>query len=333
METTSTAAKAGCVVFERGDCRPLAPSDVAVVSAGGMHMPGALFATVDGDVVAYGARYDLARVVSARSRDFRTFQAAGALAFAAGDVTGAETPDGRRALYVMAETGIVRVAIDAYGEFRESRPVTLRGLPDGVAVAWPQAVGLTDGRVVLAFVVPQQRAFLAVSDESGLVFDVAAAPAPEGELRGVLAHVGTTRNGRIVFTYQVADASWAFRSYVRAAERLGRPFGPATLIHEDDDNVHDASVTTRADGGADLYYLRAASPSGLSVHRRSLRADGSLGPEQLVTSPSVGHVEKPQARRLPDGRLGLSFARRTPGETGEATFDLAFAVLAGDAPP
>ena len=50
--------------------------------------------------------------------------------------------------------------------------------------------------------------------------------------------------------------------------------------------------------------------------------------EVLVTSGAVGHIEKPQPRRLSDGRIALSFAiRRAP-----QVYDLAIAYLAADAP-
>jgi hypothetical protein len=80
--------------------------------------------------------------------------------------------------------------------------------------------------------------------------------------------------------------------------------------------------------GVDLYYLRGGPRNEFNVHRRAMTENGTLGPEEVVTAPDVGHVEKPQPRRLADGRIAVMFAVRR----GERDYDLALAVLDGDAP-
>lgn len=198
-----------------------------------------------------------------------------------------------------------------------------------VVPSWPQAASVPDGRTLLGFVAPDKTAaFLAVDDGSGLRFRARPLPNLTGELRGVLAHVGTTKRGSWVVTHQTADASWAFRSYVQVSTDGERWTGPVDL-QPADPNVHDAFPIARLDDGADVYYLRAGARGELNVHRRSLSDDGTLGPEQVVTAPGVGHVNKPQPRRLPDGRLALMLAI---GRASGTAYDLAMVILDGDAP-
>ena len=66
-----------------------------------------------------------------------------------------------------------------------------------------------------------------------------------------------------------------------------------------------------------------------SVRRRALREDGTLGPEQLVTSLDLGAASRAQPRRLPDGRLAMLML--TGGEQPR-TGHLSLALVDGDAP-
>ena len=105
-------------------------------------------------------------------------------------------------------------------------------------------------------------------------------------------------------------------------------------------DVSDAFPIARRDGGADVYYVTNAvvrrttavvfshEETETTVRRRTLDEDGTLGPEQIVTSNEVGDVAKPQPRRLADGRLALMFTIQRSREERS----LALSVLDGDAP-
>jgi hypothetical protein len=125
------------------------------------------------------------------------------------------------------------------------------------------------------------------------------------------------------------DEQWAFKAFVQLSRDGGGTWSSPALISTAED-VHDAFPLARRSGGADLYYLRASAPGTFHVHRRALGEDGALGVEQVVTAPELGHIEKPQARRLPDGRVSLSFVIRRSDETFE--YDLALEILEDDAP-
>ena len=144
---------------------------------------------------------------------------------------------------------------------------------------------------------------------------------------GVLAHVGRTRGGKWVLTHQVADELWQFKSFVQISTD-GEAWSAPVSIQPQSDNAHDAFPIRRQDEGSDLYYLRPGPAGELNVLRRMLGEDGSLGVEQAVTDATIGHVEKPQARRLPDGRLVLMFARRSSA----TDYDIMLGLLDGDSP-
>jgi hypothetical protein len=316
-------------------CRAVRPADVTVLATGAIHMPAGAVVLADGSIAAFGSRWDDRKLVVAQGGG-KTFAPAIALPWSpSGDGTsvaprGATDGATDGAIYFTSSyqgSALYRSRVGTDGSRSEPEKITLNGSP--VVPSWPQATRLPDGRVLLAFTEPQKRAFLAVSDASGLTFDVKPAPVTAGELRGVLAHVGTTKQGKWVLTHQVADASWLFTSYVQTSSDGGATWSQPTNIVPQDPNVHDAFVVTRIDDGADLYYLHAGADGDLNVHRRALREDGTLGPEQIVTTPEVGHTEKPQPRRLPDGRLAMTMALRR----SDKAYDLVVATLDGDAPP
>lgn len=316
---------------EASELTAVTSRQVVRLSSGGTQMPGAVFET-PGRLSVFGANYTRGVLVGVASTNGgRTFSAPQALALAGtSDVTGARTHL-RDTLYVVQATaaGGVLAASRVRGNVMDPFvPVTINGTPPRFVPYWPQAVGLPDGRTLLAFVEPQTRGFLAVDDGSGLRFTARPLPNTSGVLRGVLAHVGTTTNGSWVVTHQTADAAWAFTSFVQMSKDGGATWSRPENLQPADPNVHDAFPLARRSGGVDLYYLRAGSESAFSVYRRSLSEQGVLGREERVTAADVGHVEKPQARRLADGRIHLLFAvRRT-----EADYDLASTILASDAP-
>lgn len=311
----------GCVIDEEGDCRKVLLDDVVtIVSDQGICMPGAGFALSDGSFVAAVSSYDAGQILIARSADLRTFSAPEPIDTLASDCTGA-TVDGRSFLYfVKWPGGLTRAEVTSSG-IGSSEALTLASA--SATPYWPQAVGTEQG-VLLGFVESQTSASLATSDD-GVQFAVEPAPLGTDNMRGVLVHVGQTTSGQSVLTHQNADISWSFTSRVQRSDD-GTSWSEPIVV--DDGNVHDAFSVARLDAGADIYFLKAGPDQELNVFRRALGEDGTLGPVQSVTAPEVGHVEKPQARRLKDGRIALMFAMRKSPEQ----YDIGFAILDGDAP-
>jgi hypothetical protein len=300
--------------------------------AGGerIFMPGPLFSMADGSTVAVGSVFGSGALFGAL-RSGSAWSEPGILPTGpASSATGARV-GGKDVIYFPTSAtapGFSRVELGNDGTLSEPQAVVLDGSP--VAPYWPQIASLPSGGALLAFVQPQRRAFLGVAGPDGLRFAVRPAPTPPGDLPLVLAHVGATRAGQWVFTYQVGDAAGVVTSYVRTSSDDGVTFSEARVVAPESQNVHDAFVAPRAEEGVDLYYVHANPALGneLTGYRRALHEDGRLGPEQALTANDVGHVEKPQARRLADGRLVLTFARKV----APSRFDVMYAPLAGEAP-
>jgi hypothetical protein len=314
-----------CPIRQQNGCRVVQAGDVKTLFASeGILMPGATFTLPDGSFAAFAPRYEQAVALRVRSTDLVRFTSPEVVAGNVADMTGARGRAGTF-LYFAGATGLYRSTVDAVGQLAQPVPVNIQGVP--IVPYWPQATGLRDGRVLLAFVEQQTRAFLAESRD-GVTFEQRPTPVPAGVRRGILAHVGETKRGAWVFTHQIADASWSFTSLVHLSRDQGSSWSEAIVVAPNATDVHDAYPITRTDEGADLYYLHVGDAGVFSVFRRALLEDGTLGPEQAVTGPEIGHVEKPQARRLPDGRIALSFAvRKTNG-----AYDVRLAVLDADAP-
>lgn len=311
----------GCVIDEGGVCRSVLLDDIEIIVADeGICMPGASLLLDDGQLVAAASCYDDGQILITRSTDLSTFSTPEPLDTLASDCTGA-TFDGRSFLYfVQWPGGLTRAEVTSSG-LGPSEALTLTGA--SAVPYWPQAVG-TERGVLLGFVESQTSASIATS-EDGTSFAVEPAPIQTDNMRGVLVHVGQTAEGRSALTHQNADIYWTFTSRVQMSDD-GETWSAPTVI--DEGNVHDAFPVARADTGADIYFLKAGPYQELNVFRRSLGEDGALGPVQSVTDPEVGHVEKPQARRLRDGRIALMFAmRRAPYQ-----YDIGLVILDGDAP-
>jgi hypothetical protein len=314
----------GCVVDDGGSCRAVTNDDVVViVERDGVHMPGAGFVLDDGSFVAAVSAYDAGQILIARSADLRDFSEPQAIDDSpVSDCTGASI-GGRHYLYFVAwPGGMARSEVTDAGE-GPSEGVTIAGT--AVTPYWPQAVGTARG-VLMGFVESQTSAWLAASDD-GVSFVASEAPVGTDNMRGVLVHVGRTAGGESVFTHQHADESWYFTSLVQWQDG-GATWSEPIVVDDGADNVHDAFPVARLDSGADIYFLKAGPLFELNVFRRYLGERGELGPVQSVTDADVGHVEKPQARRLRDGRIALMFAMRRTMER----YDIGFAVLDGDAP-
>jgi hypothetical protein len=114
----------------------------------------------------------------------------------------------------------------------------------------------------------------------------------------------------------------------------GTSWGEQVLASEVSNNVHDGRFVRRADGDLDLYYIAALRDvAGFSVYRRYVGPDGHLGPEERLTFPDDGNVNKPSPHRLDPCRVGLTVSRVVDPNQGWWVAHAASLVLAGDADP
>lgn len=105
-------------------------------------------------------------------------------------------------------------------------------------------------------------------------------------------------------------------------------------------DVHDAYALPRRDAGVDVYYVYPSFkgqgvkfPVGFDLYRRAVRADGRVGPEQLLTDRSRFNPFAPAAHRMDDGSVLVSFSDILEnGKQGVARARLALFRLEGDAP-
>lgn len=345
VDDAGTPADAGvprspCPVADGDACRAVDVADVSSPSSTtGVEMPGATFTLDDGDVLAVFPRYTTSQALSSRARTgtgpLLPMADPTPLALsAASDVTGA-TVDGSHVGLLFGRAGaadplgLIAFAIDDTGTMGTPWSVAVTGTT--VTPYWPQLAPLDGGRLALAFVESSadalRRSFVGVSDDGGHTFAMRAGPTGDVAKKGNLAHVGASSSGALFVTWQEADDGWLFTSYVQISHDDGETYDAPITVAPESDNVHDAYVVARLDAGVDLYYLRDGGVGAFNVFRRPLSDDGVLGAEQRVTAIGLGHVEKPQARRLPDGRLTLAFARRLSGSDYRASY----VILEGDA--
>lgn len=323
---------ARCPVSTReGGCRAAGQDERVTIASGGTLLPAAGFAIDDGSgYLAFALRWGDARMLSSKSKHLWAFDAASALPWGLAQGATGVTVRGEDVLYFVARTesafSLQRSRIDA-GVLGPPSPVVLEGGGGGPVPSWPQAVGLADGRVLLAFVVPQQEVLFGVDDGTGDHFRVASLPVREPDLTGVLAHVGTTARGSWVIAYQVADARWVFRSHVLLSRDEGDTWSDANGGRVAEGDVFHAFPVARRDEGADVYYVKKSAKEQ-TIWRRALHEDGTVGAEQPVTSAALGNVTYPQPRRLRDGRIAMMLGIQRGGRDR----DLALVILDGDAP-
>lgn len=327
------------IVTRGGGCRAAGLNEKVTIATGGLLLPAAGFTIDDGGAyLAFSVRWGDARILSSKSDRPWSFGEASMLPWGLANGATGVTIDAKNALYFVAQTGTrlgLHRAMIERGMLAPPEPVVIDGTSE--LPSWPQAVGLADGRVLLAFVAPQREVFVGVDDGTGTRFGMRSVRVTEPDLSGVLAHVGTTARGSWVLTYQVADARWSFRSHVLVSRDEGSSWTDANGGSLAAGDVLDPFPIARKDEGADIYYAKKAVSEQEYTHiqdteqkvwRRALHEDGSLGPEQAVTSSTLGTVAAPQPRRLSDGRIAMMFAV----EHGAKESDLALVVLDGDAP-
>lgn len=320
--------KAACVAeFATGACRALGVGDLRFVHHGGVVMPAGLVEA--GGLLALGVDVQTGELVAASAQPGQTFAAqptpGGITVFDGSTLQFA----GSSALYFSGRKGTKRGLYSiniAAGRWGEATEVLVdEHAPNAY---WPQVSNAPDAKVLLSFADPsrsQAAGHLARSDSSGLHFAEMSTPVPSG-LGGLLVHASANATGDILLAYQQALPSGVFRTYVHM--RHGEEWSSALALSTASSQVHDAYPVLREDGDFDVYYLRDdPEDDSFSVYRRHVRSAAEWGPEQRVTEAAIGHVEKPQFRRLPSLGAWLLFSVREGSEYG-----LAVAPIASDAP-
>ncbi len=294
---------------------PITADDLVVVHSGGLVMPCGV-TVVDDALLALGVDVEVGHIVAYRTTDGASFEPievpAEILAF---DCSIDSPVDGRVFFTgrIDGRTGVWQLQARSLDD--DPRAVELGSLP-----YWLQATRTGDDRVLLGFADPDREAadgHLALGDRGGGTFMDLTSPIPSA-LRGLLVHVGSQRDGALAITWQEADPSFRFASFLAISPDHTSWSEPIPIAPEFDD-VHDAFLLARGERDLDVYYLRQAD--AFSVFRRPY--ESAFGAETRVTDATVGHVEKPQPRRLPDGTIALLFAIRR----STTSYDLALARL------
>ena len=135
-------------------------------------------------------------------------------------------------------------------------------------------------------------------------------------------------DGTWAFVYQVGRSS-NMMDYIRLSKDKGQTLLPAIPVSSLS-NVHDPIFLERKDGRLDVYYIVWLG-SGFSLHRRKVFSDGTLGKEERLTDNS-DNVQKPNAFRLKNGKILVSFGVVTSDSSQVIHTDLMGMTLDSDAP-
>ena len=143
---------------------------------------------------------------------------------------------------------------------------------------------------------------------------------------GVQGRVASFASGALAYTWQNGDPANMI-AYVRLSSDAvtWAPQVPITSKV----NVHDVTPFRRADGGVDIYFIAAESPFVFQIVRRPITENGTLGPEEIVSTATAGSLTQPHPHRLHDGSVGLVFGMQI---TSNIDTDTGFVRLEGDAP-
>lgn len=310
-------------------CDALLPKDVMKLAAGGLVLPGAWFPLANGGSFVVGVRWGTQKLVTVKSSGGFEYDGSVDLSYEGSNgATGVTTSAERRLFFVALDEGLTTLRMSKVDENGIAAPVNVAFEGSAPLPLWPQAVALPDGRILLTYVGPWRDIVVGAGDGESRPFRMRDVPIPEATRMGMIAHVGLTRAGAWVLSYQATDDAFHFHAGVLVSTDEGVTWSaPIPLPSASDETLSDVFPIARPDQGADLYYARGA-PAHESIRRRVLHEDGSLGPEQIVTAASVGRVEKPQPRRRGDGRITMLLTLDRSAATGT----LAVAVLDGDAP-
>lgn len=138
---------------------------------------------------------------------------------------------------------------------------------------------------------------------------------------GAMPIVGTFDNGKIIYNYQRNFPAKKKYTYVPKSRFMifDDNWQPEQLVSESIDEIHDAFPFTRLDGKVDMYYSHGFErvAEQLSLWRRCVSSDGSLGNEELVVGKEIGNIAKPYVYRKSNGKIALMFIEQGANlETG-----------------
>jgi hypothetical protein len=231
-------------------------------------------------------------------------------------------------LYFMASAS--RVSLPSLHVERGGARETHRA-PEGVAslLSWPRFRAHGTGGIALAFRDAASVPMFAAGERPAS-FDPPVAVGPD--TGGALAAVGVFASGALAFSYQHPTGNEPMVSYVVTSTE-GATWSDPVRVTDASSNVHDTTLVARDDGALDLYYIYPAA-KGFALFRRALDEGGALGPEERVTGPEVREPSKPEALRLPSGRVLIAYAEISERDRNgyPSRQSLVLASLPGEAP-
>lgn len=261
---------------------------------------------------AANSDYTSGRLYGVRTTEFGTFSAAEVLPLGAEQIHGSPSRvqlNDDAYLYFVKTAGLGSPARLFRARFEGGAFEAPEALEDvqGISslLSWPKFIADGQGGVALAYRDAQSFAFFRRSDD-GLRFE---APVQISQAQIAIPTVESFEEGPLVYTFQIPGQTYV--AYYALSSDRGETWTLPASITDASSNVHDATAVPRLDGDMDLYYIYPNGPHGFSIHRRALTRAGSLGPEELVTTPGLGNTQKPHLQRLSDGSLMLSYARVT----------------------
>lgn len=218
----------------------------------------------------------------------------------------------------------------AFDEEDPETPVEWLGTSDsltGQSHAWIYPA-LTDSEKVLLAYEKQDL----ISGQTDLFFSLSKKGQTFGETKKFVLGAQNVRFGEFykgpwAFSYQVKSAQ-GMQAYFVLSPNQGMSFFPPVKI-SDEENIQDTFLLQRKDGDVDAYYLVEFKGRGFSLFRRKILQDGSMGPEQQLTSTAVS-VEKPHLLRLHSGKIFVTLSKVSQQAKGVSS-DLVFMTLVDDA--
>lgn len=218
----------------------------------------------------------------------------------------------------------------AFDEEDPETPVEWLGTSEilaGQTHAWTYPALTDSGKVLLAYEKQDLQ-----SGQTDLFFSLSQKGQSFGGSQRLALGAHSVRFGEFykgpwAFSYQVKTAQGAQAYFVLSADQ-GVSFFPPVKI-SDEENIQDTFLLQRKDGGVDAYYLVEFKGRGFSLFRRKILQDGSLGPEQQLTSTAVS-VEKPHCLRLHSGKIFVTLSKVSQQAKGMSS-DLVFMTLVDDA--
>lgn len=180
-------------------------------------------------------------------------------------------------------------------------------------VQWPRWVD-TGPEVFLTFRGAKSRPYWLRLKEGSLQ----TSPQPLASVRVAYPRVVPMTGGGCFFSYQRPPDDGYMATYFSVSDDCVEWAPPTALSwpeppHKPD--VHDAYALPRRDKGVDVYYAYPSRKGpgarfevGFVLYRRAVMPDGSMGPEEQLTSRDEFNPFAPTAHRLADGTILVTFS-------------------------